>query len=343
MATTAQSLSVGTRRESHMLRGWPSLAMTVIVFFAALYSFSPRPMPPFAATEVHPGDILVSGLARSGQRLIAAGEQGHILYADSVDGPWGEAHVEPQRGSTFTQVRFIGDRTAIAVGHDGWIVRSQDNGQTWTEVNFGGDPPDPLLGVAGPYQGKLFAFGGFGRYMVSTDLGKTWTEERHEVLGDHHLNGMTRLADGSLMLVGERGLIARSADNGETWTTDEPIYAGSFFGVLNLPNKDVLVYGMRGHAFYSSDFGRTWTESKVPDQDSLFGGTVDDDGNVVLVGAANAIMRSTDNGRSFEVVSESSRNGLTDLIALKQGGWMTAGEGGLSIQQPRAPAAAEVH
>src|SRR3546814_10896358 len=74
--------------------GWPALVLTLIVAAAAIYAFSPRPAPPFAPTEVHPDGVLIDGLARDGDRLLAVGEQGNILYADSVKGPWHERSEE---------------------------------------------------------------------------------------------------------------------------------------------------------------------------------------------------------------------------------------------------------
>src|SRR5690242_14607054 len=85
-------------------RGLPSILFALVVLGAAVYSFSPRPLPPFADTQVFADRIMVNGLARSGDRIVAVGEQGRILIADSPNGPWREAKVEPQRGSTLAQV-----------------------------------------------------------------------------------------------------------------------------------------------------------------------------------------------------------------------------------------------
>ena len=120
--------------------GWPAAVFTGMVLGAALFAFSPRPAPVFTPTQVFPDRVLINGLAQNGKRILAAGEQGHILVADDPHGPWRDATVEPQRGSSFTQVHYIGDGVALAVGHDDWIVRSEDNGQTWKEVSFNKDP-----------------------------------------------------------------------------------------------------------------------------------------------------------------------------------------------------------
>ena len=69
-----------------LLGAWPALLVVGLVLLAALYSFAHRPLPPFPATAIHPDKLLVNGLAQRGSRLVAAGELGHILIADSPDG-----------------------------------------------------------------------------------------------------------------------------------------------------------------------------------------------------------------------------------------------------------------
>lgn len=378
--------------------GWPALVFTLIVAAAAAYAFSPRPAPPFAATEIHPDGMLIDSMARNDDRLLAVGEQGHILVADSVKGPWHEAKVTPQRGSTLTKVKFMDDKLALAVGHDGWVLRSTDRGETWTEAFFiptpnedddsagpasaggliapppdagtsaeppadasmsaeppddagssaepptsdwgeadaGADTamplqPDPLMGIAGPFSGRIFAFGGFGLMLKSEDQGKSWQRVTDEALGDHHLYAMVRAADGSLIVAGERGLMARSVDNGDSWKVLPQIYDGSFFGVLALKSKALLAFGMRGHVFRSADNGETWQESKVPTGSSLFGGDVSADGNVVLVGAGSTLLFSNDDGRSFTQPLDTAFNDLATVLPVTDNSWLVGGDGGIKL------------
>lgn len=351
-----------------LFAGWPALLMTVFVSVAAVISFSHRPLPPFPATQIHPDQLLVNGLAQQGDRLVAVGEQGRILYADLPGKSWRVAKVEPQRGSNLNNVLFTDQNTVIAIGHDGWILRSEDGGKNWQEVHFDTGRSEPLLGVAGPYDGTLFAFGAFGLFLTSTDGGKTWqpsslveapkatdpaaatvTPEAAPAevdvfamtdvgggISDRHFNGMTRAGDGSLVIVGERGLIAQSTDSGKTWTALPEIYQGSFYGVLALPGNGLLVYGMRGNAYYSTDLGKTWQKSDVPQVTSLFGGAVNSDGSILLAGTGNSIYVSSDGGVSFRLVSRADRKGLAAILPMEGSKWLTAGEGGLSLQSPAA-------
>lgn len=362
--TLAASHSKVLKREA----GWPAIIFVIIVALAATYAFSPRPSPSFPATEVHPRDLLIAGLAQQNGRFLAAGEQGHILLADSAQGPWREARVAPQRIATLTQVGFIGDKVALAVGHDARILRSEDAGASWKEVfyvespkdgpmpadgamappadaGFSGPPPDdsasedanapsplqpdPLLGFSGPYNGHLFAYGAFGLMLVSSDDGRSWTRQTSPVFGDRHINGMTRLGDGSLLAVGERGLLAQSSDDGASWKELPSIYTGSFFGALLLPSRTVVVYGMRGHAFYSRDNGKSWQASTVPVGSSLFGGAVDAAGQPVLVGASSTVLVSRDDGGSFELRSSGGRNDFAAVLPLDATHWLTGSDGGL--------------
>ncbi|HEX4895599.1 MAG TPA: hypothetical protein VFV11_04640 [Solimonas sp.] len=359
--TTSPTTGAGGPQQARGGSG-PALFVAVAVLLAAVYSFWHRSPPPFPATRVHADRLMVNGLAHREGRLVGVGELGRILYADDASGPWEEAKVEPQRGSTLNQVLFVDDKTALAVGHDSWIVRSEDRGQTWREIQFDGERSEPLLGIAGPFDGKLYAFGAFGQFLVSTDLGRSWTRQPlvEDVdpakaaalkkaaeedpygaglqggggIAERHLNAMTRAADGSLWLVGERGLLARSVDGGQTWKAQPEIYAGSFFGILALPSGQMLVHGMRGNAFVSRDDGKTWTRSKIPEQVSLFGAAATSGGKLILAGASNAVLVSEDGGTTFKRVSAEDRLGLTAVLPLKNGSWLTAGEGGIREQQP---------
>lgn len=358
-----QAGPAGESAGNGVFAAWPAYGMVALVVVAALYSFAHRPLPPFAATEIHPDKLLVNGLAQQGTRLVAAGELGHILIADSPDGPWREAKVEPARGSAFTRVAFVADKIALAVGHDGWIVRSADGGETWQEVAFDQGRPDPLLGIAGPFDGKLFVFGAFGLLMSSPDEGQTWQAAPLTIEGeaaakpaaapaaeadpyadpfanfgaqdsqaDRHLNAMTRLADGSLVLVGERGLVLQSRDGGGTWKSLEAGYTGSFYGVLALDAR-VLVYGMRGNVYFTDDQGKTWQKGETPRNVSLFSGLVLGNGDVALVGDNNTMLVSKDRGANFAVATEAKVRGLAaglaEAIELPGGVLLTVGDTGI--------------
>lgn len=370
MANTAPGYGPGSSSSSAP-GAWRSFLVSFVVLAAAVYAFSPRPMPPMPATEVRPDGLQINALLKSSGKLLAAGEQGRILIADSPKGPWTEAKVEPQRGSTLTQMAAVGPKTLIAVGHDGWILRSEDGGRSWQEASFDAENSDPLLGVAGPYAGQLYAYGAFGKFRVSTDDGRTWRQQTLVESGapavtaapaeeedpyadpfanvsvgggiaDVHLNAMTKAPDGALVLVGERGTIARSTDNGATWEVQPQVYTGSFYGVLPVPPGALLAYGMRGNVFRSEDSGRTWSKVETPLALSLYGAATTLRRELILVGENAVVMVSKDGGKSFKLGSLGEQQRLASALALDSGELLTAGEGGIALRDPyRSPTGAQ--
>jgi len=355
---TANLEKLQVRRQATF--GWPAIVFVLLTAAATVFSFSPRPMPLFPPSVIHVDRLMIDSLAASGKRLIAAGEQGHILIADSPNGPWREANIANPRGSALTQVAFIDDKTAIAVGHDNWILRSEDRGETWKEMAFDGEQGNALLGIAGPYSGRLFVFGGFGELRSSDDNGRTWqkislddakpaksaasakpVDPNAFPFGDsaaaapagedRHIYGIAACSDGSLILAGERGLLMRSRDKGNHWESLPPIYAGSFFGVLALKNDALLIYGMRGNVFRSSDAGAHWSKVVVPTDLALFGGAVTPTGEVLLVGDAATVLVSHDAGVSFTRVADEGRKALSAILPLDNTHWLTGGEGGIAL------------
>lgn len=350
-----------------ILGAWPAILITIGIFSAAIYSFSPRPDPFFPATEVNSGGLLINGLDRLGRGYVAVGEQGQILTSTKSEGPWKEAQVKPQRGSTFTDVQVLDLNTAVAVGHDSWIVRTTNGGRTWNEVYFDPDRSEPLMGIEGPFEGKLYAFGAFGQWLISEDGGEIWSrsnieaaaEEEGEAAYDpttdpesdqydpfaafstgavaedfttRHLNNMARAGDGSYFLVGERGLILQSKDGAETWKKLEDIYSGSFYGAIPVGRSSILVHGMRGNAFLSPDLGETWIKSRIAEPRSLFGGMVLDNGDILLAGSGNAVFVSQDGGRSFRKKTDKGANTIATVLPLPQGAFLTGGDAGLQVQ-----------
>ena len=95
------------------------LAMSLAVLATAVWAFAPRPLPPFPATALRADGLQINGIARAGERLVAVGERGKILFSDDRGGDWRVAAVDKPQGATLTQVAFADSRHGIAVGHSG--------------------------------------------------------------------------------------------------------------------------------------------------------------------------------------------------------------------------------
>ena len=72
---------------------------------------------------------LLLDIAAAGDRLVAVGERGHILYSDDGGRSWKQARVPTS--VMLTRLSFISASTGWAVGHDGNILLSTDGGLNW--------------------------------------------------------------------------------------------------------------------------------------------------------------------------------------------------------------------
>jgi photosystem II stability/assembly factor-like uncharacterized protein len=84
---------------------------------------------PAARSPLAPRTLL-NGLARAGDRVIAVGQRGHVLYSDDAGANWQQAEVPVS--SDLVAVSFPSPSMGWAVGHDGVILHTNNAGATWS-------------------------------------------------------------------------------------------------------------------------------------------------------------------------------------------------------------------
>ena len=110
---------------------------------------------------------------RSGQRIVAVGERGHVVFSD--DGAnWKQAEHVPTR-STLTTVVGHGGRL-WAGGHDAVILTSGDGGETWSRQYFDPDRQQAVMDMHFTSENDGVAMGSYGLYLVTSDGGRTWKD-----------------------------------------------------------------------------------------------------------------------------------------------------------------------
>lgn len=284
-------------------------------------------MAPLAAAS------LLQDVARSGDRLLAVGERGHILISTDEGASWQQVPAVPTR-SMLISITAAGDQL-WAVGHDSVILHSNDGGDSWQLVSEepGGDP---LLEVMFDEQGVGLAIGAYNLLMRSDDWGTNWSvdtisdllveqeaaenddEDSLNEMGlidqdamaeyedegiQYHLNGLIRLQDDTLLVAAEAGRYFISTDGGDSWSQHELDYQGSLFGVTHMRQAGCLVmYGLRGHVFQNCEFNdddgdqSNWNEIRTDSDAGLFAAAEDQAGRLWLVGANGAIFSLAANG-----------------------------------------------
>ncbi|MFC1689225.1 WD40/YVTN/BNR-like repeat-containing protein [Pseudomonadota bacterium] len=231
-------------------------------------------------------ESILLDVTRVGNRLVAVGERGHVIFSDNGS-DWKQAEHVPTR-STLTAVVSMGDRL-WAGGHDAVIITSGDKGNTWSQQFFDPDRQQAVMDFLFTDADHGVAIGSYGLILSTDDGGKTWTDRLVDPENDFHLNSMVRFDDGRRIIAGEAGYSYRSYDDGESWEPLDLPYIGSMWGALITSDDCVLFYGLRGHAMESCDFGTSWQEVETGTLTSL-SGAAEHDGLLVLVGNSGMVL-----------------------------------------------------
>jgi len=322
-------------------------------------------------------ESLLLGVTRAGNRMVAVGEYGNIVLSDDNGKTWRQANRVPTT-ITLTSVFFINDKKGWAVGHDAWIITTDDGGENWTKQLGGGEEfaDAALLSLYFTDELNGFAVGAFNRTISTSDGGKTWVsrdtlmpprepskapEAEDGGLGDvatkpataendrfartgadeNHLNSIFRGLDANtLYIAAEGGAVFKSEDAGKTWKKLYTGYIGSFWGGFIAKDGALYLAGMRGNIWRSTDGGATFSslDTKGADQ-SIANGVQLTDGSMVFVGLGGQVLY-TEDGVNFTLTFRPDRKGLNSLIQ-ENGELYVFGEAGVQKQSLK-PVAAEI-
>jgi photosystem II stability/assembly factor-like uncharacterized protein len=284
---------------------------------------------PAASSPLAPKSALF-GLARSGSRVVAVGQRGHVVFSDDAGATWQQANVPvssdlvavsfPQRDAATRDVGW-------AVGHDGVVLHTADGGRSWTRQLDGrslgallvahyekaGDAKwlaeakrfsaqgaeNPFLDVAFVDAQNGWVVGAFGLVLRTRDGGRRWEPMLHATDNPKalHVYAVARVGN-DVYAVGEQGLALKLDRDGDRFGALTLPYAGTLFGVTG-NERAIVAYGLRGNAVRSNDGGRTWASVATGVGVGLTAATIDERGRIVLVSQAGHVLVSRDDGATF--------------------------------------------
>ncbi len=311
-----------------------------------------------------PSKVELIAITRAGNRLVAVGEHGVIIYSDDNGSSWTQASVPVNL--LLTAVRFANASVGWAVGQHGVILRTDDGGATWRlqfdgiEANrltlataqaatashdpspgtplalrranfFLADGPNiPFLSVLAVDPDHAFAFGAYRMVMKTTDGGKTWQDWSLHV-GDplsHNLYDVSKLG-ADICLAAEAGQVFCSADGGATFPAVTAPGSATLFGILPAGAGAMLVFGVAGGCYRSVDLGRSWTSIDAGTTINLIAGAVLASGAIVLAGEDGSLYLSTDHGASFQRAPANQPMAIYDLAQANNGDVIAVGNLGV--------------
>jgi photosystem II stability/assembly factor-like uncharacterized protein len=332
---------------------WPAfihIALTVLLAPAARAERDVLERP--ALQSARAASSVMLGIATAGQRLVAVGERGIIIYSDNGGQSWQQASVPVS--VSLTGVRFADAANGWAVGHSGVVLHTRDGGKTWSRqldglgaaravleavragrVGAGADAGKALAnaermvqeGPSKPFFDAYFfdarngmIVGAFGLLLTTQDGGASWqsAHDRIDNPRDKHLYAI-EVAGKRCYIAGEQGALFRSEDCRTRFESVATPYAGTYFGAIVSGPETLLVYGMRGNAFRSEDGGANWSKSTIPTTNSLTAGTRLRDGTLLVADETGQLYRSVDAGRSFARVPNGQATPFTGVVQSSSG------------------------
>lgn len=303
----------------------------------------------FAATDTFkdPLDTPVSKLARkitatqmsavthAGDRLVAVGIRGLIVFSDDAGKTWTQASVPVS--SDLLDVNFPTDKDGWAVGHDGIVLHSRDSGSTWvkqldgrmtqkllvdhfesrvaagqpdaerflqdTRLNYPNGPEQSLLSVWFKDAQHGFVCGSFGTLLATNDGGATWESWIEKVTTDIPLHYYSiRGTKSGVFMTSERGIIFQLDKNKERFIENKTDYSGTFFNILDTGDA-VIALGLRGTAYRRQASSVTkWEKIETGVASAFSGSALLPNGGALLVTQSGQLLTTRDNGNNFKMI-----------------------------------------
>lgn len=253
----------------------------------------------------------------------------------------------------------------FAVGERGILLRSLDEGASWTQLPF---PTRLLLTSIATADGDLWVAGHGGQIFRSSDNGETWIRQRTDVW---HPDATESTAGAPILdlyfldnqngfALGAFGLLLRTQDGGVNWTkialpaapqateaaTDEAGSDWSFSAdeleladetdphlnaIVATPQGELFIAGERGAMFRSRDGGAQWERLTFPYDGSMFGLLVWEQGHVLAYGLRGNAFESFDGGDTWSRLDTGGEITLQGGVAIPGGGALLVGNEGLLL------------
>jgi photosystem II stability/assembly factor-like uncharacterized protein len=292
---------------------------------------------------------LLLDVAAAGERLVAVGERGHIVYSDDKGQSWVQARVPTS--VMLNRVFFLSDEQGWVVGHDGHILMSRDGGINW-EMQRDGLADQARINEerAGRAKSEVTAL----REQLD-NAGEDQLEnlelalEEAEYALENALEDLdTPVYAPPLMDIwfaneeqgwasGAFGALLHTTNGGRTWEdwsyqveNPEELHLN---GVTGGPDNSVFLASEWGYVFRSVNGGQTWEAVESGYDGSYFGiVTNPTTGSVFAYGLLGTIYRSTDLGQSWEALNSMARASLFGAHASADGTLVFVGQGGSVVR-----------
>ncbi|SDX19374.1 Uncharacterized protein SAMN04487960_10719 [Marinobacter mobilis] len=319
--------------------GTVCLGLTMACSAPAAFALPDIIETPARETALAPTQLLTD-TTQAGERIVAVGERGHIIFSDDEGQSWSQGQVPVS--VTLTALDFADADTGWAVGHSGVVLRTDDAGASWA------------LQLTGIRAAELAIA---GKEVRAAELEERIAEAPEEEKGDLEWalddlyfsieNMRSDLDIGPVnplldvwfeneqhgFVIGAYGMILRTNDGGDSWQDwsgrlENP--SGYHLNAItSVTGGGLVIVGEAGQIFVSVDNGETWELRDSPYPGSLFGVLGTGNVNEILAfGLRGNVLLSRDLGKSWTIVPSGATATLNGGAVADDGRITLVGNGG---------------
>ena len=235
-----------------------------------------------------------------------------VLYFSPIFGQWQE--INTPTNEDLTKIEII-DGVAFCGGRNGVLLKSIDQGETWSKI---------ITDATGNITSILFidSYNGFfttseGKIFRTSDKGLNWIEKFVDTLG---INGIDFKNTSTGIAVGDNGNIVKTLDGGDNWINlgSQSIYRLNDIAFLN--DSCVITVGPSGSYLFSTNTGDTWTQKKTNLTETFFAVEKIDASKASIVGTGGSYCEFHESNLTIGEISkiDSGEDWLKDIHIIEK-------------------------
>lgn len=195
-------------------------------------------------------------------RAVVVGNGAKVLHTDDGGSHWQEASQVPRSriSNKLYRVRIAPGGSAWAVGERNAIIRSNDEGKTWSRMIPEGR--ESWYGIAFPSDTRSVVVGEFGTVIAGSRGERTWSWNKNNLALKQSLKSVDFRNRHLGVAVGLNGSILRTQDGGRTWENVKSESRQHLFTVRWQGDR-WLALGAQGIRLEGKPSARSWRTSRL--------------------------------------------------------------------------------
>jgi len=207
-------------------------------------------------------------------------------------------------------VHFLDPNTAIAVGKEGTILKSDDGGLTWRGILSGTQNELNDVDFISTTEGIIV--GTFGTILKTNDGGETWTSAIN-MGGSTYFYGVKMLNANDAIAVGLLGVVYKTNDGGLNWTLVPIGTSNSFYSVDFVSATVGYAVGGNGEMIKTIDAGNSWTLETTATTNLLYKVKFFSATEGFAVGSTGTVLKTINGGANWTLENTGVSATLNDV------------------------------